>query len=186
MFVMSHVGLLLEGERVLYESRRHPIVLAGPTVVALVAVLVALALGFLITPNTTRDVLDLILGGVAIVFVLRALWRTLQWMVQRVIVTERRVLRISGVVGRRVGSLPVGRITDIETRRSGLGRLLGFGDVVVETAGAVGGHYLLDHLPRLAVMYDALSHGRKRAVRTLEPLVPADQQDTGPLPRVVV
>jgi hypothetical protein len=108
--------------------------------------------------------------------------------VQRVIVTNRRMIRISGVLTRKVGSIPLKRMTDLTFHRGLWGRVLGYGDLVVESAGQEAGRYRLDHLPRPNDFYRVLSRRVAPAttVPVPDPVVPEDQQDTGPLPRVIV
>ena len=186
---MNHERLLLENEPVLLHARRHPIVIAGPIALAVVGIVVALVLGTVITPGTTRDLLDLFLGIGAIFLTARALLRVLVWRVQQVIVTDRRLIRISGIVTRKVGVIPFSRVTDLTYRRGALGRLLGYGEISIESAGATRGHYRLDHLPHPAAFHRAFTqHIRVRAPfeTPLEPVSYEDDVDTGPLPRVIV
>jgi uncharacterized membrane protein YdbT with pleckstrin-like domain len=185
---MSHGHLLLDDEAVGFHGRRHPIVLAGPIALAACGVVIGILLGSVITPRTTRDGLDAILGWVATALTLRAIWKVLAWRAEQVIVTDRRVLRVSGVLTRRVRSVPLNKLMDVATRRSGLGRLLGYGDISLESAGSQRGGLRFDHAARpselrLAI---ALRHPIVQGGGRSEDVIPDDERDTGPLPRVIV
>ena len=54
-------------------------------------------------------------------------WRGLSWLNNRLVLTNRRVLLIKGVLWRRVASVPLARAADISHSRSPLGALLGYG-----------------------------------------------------------
>ena len=180
---------LAHDEQVVLEVRRHPAVLARPVLAAVAVTAIGVVIGVVLTPDTRRDPIDTICGLVVLFFILRALWRVWEWWVDRVVVTDQRIFEISGVLTRTVASMPVGRVTDMTYRRTILGRLLGFGEVVVESAGQEQGLSSIDHLPHPDHFY-----------RTITSLVTAglpaveedgtgpyyDEDDTGPWPRVTL
>ncbi|MBO0745245.1 MAG: PH domain-containing protein [Candidatus Dormibacteraeota bacterium] len=57
------------------------------------------------------------------------------WSSRFVLVTDRRAIQQSGVVRRRRTMIPLDRIQDVTTERGLLGALLGYGDIIVTTAG---------------------------------------------------
>ncbi|MFD0853478.1 PH domain-containing protein, partial [Actinomadura adrarensis] len=65
----------------------------------------------------------------------RLLWTVVAWSVEVLVVTEYRMLVVTGVLTRSVMMMPLGKVTDIELKRSVPGRLLGYGEFVVESAG---------------------------------------------------
>ncbi|POM24506.1 Bacterial membrane flanked domain protein [Actinomadura rubteroloni] len=62
-------------------------------------------------------------------------WRVLGWSIDFFLVTEHRVMAVSGIFNRNVGMAPLSKVTDITLERTPLGRILGYGDFVLETAG---------------------------------------------------
>ena len=180
----------MDDEWVVLDSRRHGSTLVRPLLVAVLAVIGALAVGMVVTPRSDRDLLDTAVGVVACFFVLRFLWRVWQWRVARTVVTDRRLFQISGVLTRKVSSMPLARMTDLTYRRPILGRILGYGEILVESAGTEQGLARLDHLPRPDEFYRTIT----RLVAAIAPrpfeeerTVPNwDEEDTGPLPRVIV
>ncbi|HEY7876374.1 MAG TPA: PH domain-containing protein [Actinomycetota bacterium] len=180
---------LAHDEQVVLEVRRHPAVLVRPVLGAFVAVVAGIFVGIVLTPGSTHDVIDTGAGLVVLFFILRALWRVWEWWADRIVVTDQRIFEISGVLTRTVASMPVGRVTDMTYKRTIAGRLLGFGEVTVESAGQDQGLSSIDHIPHPDHFY-----------RTITSLVTAglpaideggtgpyyDEDDTGPLPRVTL
>lgn len=65
----------------------------------------------------------------------RMLWKLLTWSVEFFIVTDLRLLYIRGLVSRRVGMIPRGKVTDIKMERTVLGEILDYGTFIMESAG---------------------------------------------------
>ena len=180
----------MDGESIVLETRRHPATLAGPLVAAVASVVGGLVVGMLVTPGDSRDAIDTAAGVIAAVFLLRFLWRVLRWRAAKTVLTDRRLLQVSGVMARKVSSMPLARMTDLTYRRPILGRVLGYGEIVIESAGAELGIHKLDHLPKPDRFYRTVT----RLVAEVTPgrfndgvEVPNwDEEDTGPLPRVIV
>jgi len=63
------------------------------------------------------------------------LWKVIAWSIEFFLVTEHRVMLISGVLNRSVAMMPLAKVTDIALDRSVLGRMLGYGEFVMESAG---------------------------------------------------
>jgi len=172
---------LADDERVVLAARRHPAVLVGPAFIAAVLVALAAAVGLVINPDRSADVVDTIAGVVALLGVVRLGWRAAQWRADRIFVTDRRVIEISGALIRRVGSIPLARLGDTTYRRSIGGRLFGYGDLVIESSpDGIGGREI-SRIARPDDFYRTLSSLLASSHRRL-----SGDEDTGPLPRVVV
>ena len=173
---------LAEDERVVLAVRRHPAVLLGPALIAVVTIAAAAAVGLVVSPDRSADLVDTIAGVVAALGVLRLGWRAAQWRADRIFVTDRRVIEISGALVRRVGSIPLARLGDTTYRRSIAGRLFGYGDLVLESSpGGLAGREI-SRIARPDDFYRTLSSLLVSSHRRLS----GDDDDTGPLPRVVV
>jgi uncharacterized membrane protein YdbT with pleckstrin-like domain len=148
-------AFLHEGEQVLLVTRQHLWMLVDEILRAVVLVAVALGVVWFARANDhldgsrAGDVLALVaLVGAAIVL-LRLGWTLLVWSRQRMVVTNEKVLYVSGVLNRNVESTPLVKIDDIAVEQPLLGRLLGFGKLLVDEPG--GGkqplydlHYVAD------------------------------------------
>ena len=174
-------------ERKVCEVRRHPALLLGPAVQALLVLIAAALLGTLASPHKAGDIIDTIVGLVALFFFLRFGWALLQWSVTRIVVTDRRIVEVSGVATRRVASMPLPQVTDTTYHRSIGGRLLGYGDLTVESPGRHPGLSHISYVPRPDEFYRvvmSLMNASREAPGDLE--ISAGDEDTGEIPRVVL
>ena len=130
-FIDPHVEqylLVAEDEQIVDEVRRHPASIVWPAVRLVLAALLFFG-ALLVDPNVSL-ILILISFGVA----LEALWRMLAQHMDRFVITNMRVFRIRGVFSRTLATMPMTRILDITVEKPPLGRLLGFGHFVFESA----------------------------------------------------
>jgi hypothetical protein len=186
----SETRYLAADEEVVCTVRRHPAVLFRPFIEALGVIVVAALLGTWLSPGDASDVLDTVLGLLAIAFMARFAWRGWEWSVAHVVVTDRRIFEVSGLLSRRVASTPLTKVTDMTYHRSVLGRLLGYGDLRVESPGQKQAVEQIGYLPRPDEFYRTVTS----LVMVKSPRDDSefagrrgdDQEDTGPLPRVIV
>ena len=84
------------------------------------------------------------------VVALAILWVIVVWIRWRSVtytLTDQRITIQSGVFSRQEKIIPIDRVQDCTTRQSLLGRIIGYGRVEVDAAGAQGAE-ILDHLPK--------------------------------------
>lgn len=62
----------------------------------------------------------------------------LDWLNNLFILTDFRIIKQRGIIGKQIMSIPITRIQDIKTSYSILGRIFGFGDLRIQSAGAFG------------------------------------------------
>ncbi|HEX5540415.1 MAG TPA: PH domain-containing protein [Micromonospora sp.] len=143
---------LFPTERYRGEWKRHWIHLALPL---LIGVLATFLLGYLSGFLAGRDS-----GGLTTVAVLIWLaamgwvaWRLADWHYDRFILTNKRVMVVNGIVTRRVGMMPLARVTDMKYDQSPLGRLLNYGTFVLESAGQDQALREVKHLPNPNELY---------------------------------
>jgi len=191
-------SFLAPGEEVVRTSRRHLSVLFRPVLKTMVLVGLLGALGWLTGPRSSADVLDQVCGVLAALVLLRFILRLRSWASERILVTDMRIAAVGGLMARRVSSWPYVRIHDLGLRRSIAGRLLGYGSVVIEATTPGSATIVLERIPDpngfyrdvmevlmegpLPEMVELETDGSDKPVRR----APADDADTGELPRVVV
>jgi uncharacterized membrane protein YdbT with pleckstrin-like domain len=138
---------LVPGETLLYLTRHHWLVLLGPFVAGLLLLLPGLAL--LIEAFSLRDTAGLMIGSTAVspnliaivgVVLLFAAVIIFSYGIARrnateMAVTNRRVLIKTGMTSRRTVDMMLSRVESIGVEESTLGRLLGYGSVVVRGTG---------------------------------------------------
>ena len=145
---------LLPTERPVINIRRHWAVLAGMTIQSLLL----LILGVLIA----RVLSDLDFARmVAIYFcvfvVARWIWTFVDWYVEKLVVTDKRLLLLTGIFARNVAIMPLVKVTDLTFHRSATGLALGYGKFVVESAGQDQALSTIDFVPQPEKLYIQIS-----------------------------
>jgi len=130
-------GMLGQNERILLATRQHWFVLFSNIVLEIVLTLV-LIVG--VTALTT--VLPLAaLGFVLVLVPLGGMLRDiLIWSNREYIVTNRRVIQISGVFSKDVVDSSLEKVNDVKMSQSFLGRTFDYGDIEILTASELGIH----------------------------------------------
>ncbi len=131
--------------------RRHPAVLLVPSAQAVVGLLVAFILSATLLRGHTM--LVWIVWALWAVLMLRLIWEAVNWAVDYFVITSERVLLTSGVFTRSVAMMPLSKVTDMSFHRSFAGRMLGYGDFVVESAGQDQALRTIDHVPYPEQLY---------------------------------
>jgi membrane protein YdbS with pleckstrin-like domain len=183
---------LAEDESIVLRVHRHLSVLLRPFFALLLAIVLAVSVGVLTSPRSGAEVLDTVVGLIVLFFGLRFAWKLWQWRADRIVVTDRRIFEVSGVLTRKVASMPLAKMTDITYRRSLLGRLFGYGELIVETAGQEQSLQHITHLPRPDDFYRTITWlvtgglTPRSEAEGVEEFYDDEDEDTGPLPRVIV
>ncbi|HEY2041429.1 MAG TPA: PH domain-containing protein [Jatrophihabitans sp.] len=118
-------------------------------------------------------------------------WVVADWRAEHFLITDKRVLLINGLITRRVAIMPLNRVTDLTYERSVIGRILGYGVFVMESAGQHQALSRIDYLPTPDKLYHDVStllfgprstvtYGRREGPVT----GPASGPTTMPLPRL--
>ena len=145
---------LLRTETTVFAVRRHPAALA-----AAAGLLALYWIGALIVIIGLGNVQFIRL--IAICFMFFSLcwfaWQVADWQVERFLVTNRRVLLISGLLTRNVAIMPLIKVTDLTYQQSPTGRLLGYGSFIIESAGQHQALSRVDYLPQPNKRYQQVS-----------------------------
>lgn len=134
-------NLLADHETVVFELRPHWIALV-PSILWSVAIGIALLLGYRAVeaifegdPETPKS----IVGGVAtIAWIGLALIPVLRWYFTMFLLTSDRLITRHGIVAKHSREIPLERINDVTFSQSVIERVLGAGDLLVESAGERG------------------------------------------------
>jgi hypothetical protein len=129
-------------------------------------------------PSPLRWAAALVAAAVVSTSLLGLLRRVMRWNRRRLVITDRRALMISGMLSRRVTSVSLDALHDLQIHVSGSGRLLRYGSVIVTTGARRGpllGLRRVPHpdlvfalllgleQPRPAAQRSMLAAGRERA-----------------------
>ncbi len=147
---------LLPTERRVIEVRRHWAVLAGDTAQSLALLAVGVLLLRIFSAPAASFARALAIYFIVFVL-LRWGWIMADWWVEKFIVTDKRVLLITGIANRKVAIMPLVKVTDLTFNRSGLGLMLGYGEFVVESAGQDQALSKVNYIPKPEKLYIQIS-----------------------------
>lgn len=145
---------LIPSERHAIEVRHHWAYLG-----AAILATIGFWIGGLIALALTIDLP--ILRAMCVFFLLFSLcwlaWQITEWWYERFVVTDRRVLMLTGVLTRKVAVMPLAKVTDLTYERSIAGRLLGYGSFIIESAGQQQALRRIRFLPEPLALYHEVS-----------------------------
>jgi len=61
--------------------------------------------------------------------------KAVEWAETYFVVTSQRLVLTTGLVTRKVNMMPLGKVTDMSFQRTATGRIFGYGEFIVESAG---------------------------------------------------
>ncbi|HSK58173.1 MAG TPA: PH domain-containing protein [Actinomycetospora sp.] len=157
---------VLPTERRVIRFRRHWAVIVSEVLQAVI-LFVLLALGAAFLPQNV--VLDNLFWYGALLVLLKTSYKVSEWWVEKVVVTDKRVMLTKGIITHQAGMMPLTKVTDLTFERSLLGRILGYGTMVIESAGQIQALNRIDYLPDPEEVYEAISElvfGDKRQTRS--------------------
>lgn len=178
---------LVRGERRVIKVRRHPAALLGALGKAGAALIVVLVLLWTLPPDATLAASVVFYAGVLVLALLAH--EVAQWWVERIVVTDRRVLLSSGVIVTRVAMMPLRKVTDLTFEHTVSGRALGYFTMVVESAGQSQALSRIEYLPapqRLRRAISELLFGDGGAAGAADPedAMRGDDAPTEEIPRM--
>jgi hypothetical protein len=154
---------LLDSERRVIRVRRHWACLLWNLFEA-AALLIGLVLISDMVPG--NSLVQNVLWYAGLLVLLRFTYELLAWYVERIVVTDKRFLIARGIITTQVAMMPIGKVTDLTYQRTFGGRMLGYGTLVVESAGQIQGLDRVEFLPDPEHVFDAISilvFGEKKA-----------------------
>jgi len=134
----AQVFLLLPDEKIIFRTHPHWLIFAGPEVC--VGILTFLLIKYLptllegIDPNLVLKVYLISAGALAFAAVVIFLG----WLCTNYYLTNLRLIDERGIIGKRIVSIPLKRIQDVKCQFGIWGRIFGFGDLEIESAGTHG------------------------------------------------
>lgn len=148
--------LLNEGEDVVLDLNPHWWFFSGPVIAVVVTTLAAVAL---------RDVSDVLLVALVAASLVCLLWvaaRYARWTTTNFVVTTDRLVFRHGVLSKRGKEIPLHRVNDIAVDQSLFERIIGAGDVTIESGGERGQQVFSD-MPRPFAVQNVIYREMERA-----------------------
>ena len=147
---------LVDGETVIVNVRFHWFHLSREILLVVAATLFAFWVDVKVPTGSggkyVHD-LSLILFWAAVLWLA---WTVLNWRHEWFVATDKRFLLFYGFVRRKVAMMPLLKVTDMTYDRSLLGRVLGYGSFVLESAGQDQALSNIDHVPDADTHYRAI------------------------------
>ena len=145
---------LLPTERRVIRVRMHWAVMANNLILTGLFLLLMIIVQRYLPTSALVDNLTFYL---ALAAVLRFTVKTSLWWIERIVITDKRVMLAEGILVHNVGMMPLSKVTDLTFRRTFGGRVLGYGTLIVESAGQIQALNRIEDMPRPEEVYEALS-----------------------------
>src|SRR3984893_13662045 len=144
---------LLPDEPLILQDHPHWVVILKSLVVPVVLLIAAAVIDTTVTKSGIAHFRTIVtLAAIAIAGLwLIVVW--IRWQSTSYTLTDQRIKIETGVFGRQSKMIPIDRVQDCTTKQSLIGRMLGYGRVEVDAAGAQGAE-VLDHLPNPGAFRD--------------------------------
>jgi membrane protein YdbS with pleckstrin-like domain len=161
---------LLPTERRVIRVRMHWVSMAKDLVLTGLFLLLMVATYSYLQSGAIIDNLTFYLSLAAVI---RFSIRTYEWWNERIVITDKRLMVDQGIITHKVGMMPLSKVTDLTFERTAIGRTLGYGTIIVESAGQIQALNRIDYVPNPQEVYEALSElifgekGRTKAMGTL-------------------
>ena len=133
--------LLAEHEELIFEKRPHWVALV-PAVLWTIGLLVALLLGYRALDaifddgaTTSKGVFAVVVTGLWLFLAVKAYF---QWRFTLFVLTTDRLITRSGVIAKHSKEIPLERINDVTFTQSVIERMLGAGDLLLDSSGDLG------------------------------------------------
>ena len=127
--------LLTSDEELVLDLRPHWIALVGPVVVT--ALLIAAVILGVVEINT-KGVQWVIEGLAVVLFIAYPVRRFIQWATSHFVVTNERLIHRQGLIAKNSMEIPLDRVNDVRFHQNVFERMIGAGDLVIESAGTRG------------------------------------------------
>ena len=136
--------LLADHEKLVLDIRPHWIALAGPVFLTVVIV-VGEVLAFAYFPDDWPSWARWAVVGLGVVlFLAYAVRAFLAWVTSHFVVTSDRLIHRSGWLAKQSMEIPLERVNDVSFHQTVFERMVGAGDLVIESGGEYGQNFFRD------------------------------------------
>ncbi|CAN5741054.1 hypothetical protein BH18ACT6_BH18ACT6_17360 [soil metagenome] len=155
--------LLSPGEEVVSEFKPHWTAILGPLGLTLLAIaLVVVLLVFSPAPWSFWGPI-----AVAVLWFVVTIRKLVDWMTTDHVITNERVIQRSGFISKAGKEIPLEMINTVSFNQSVFERMVGSGDVMIESAGETG-QTLYNDIPRAEEKKNLIYKAREERMLTLE------------------
>jgi uncharacterized membrane protein YdbT with pleckstrin-like domain len=126
--------LLVPGEELVLDMRPHPVALAAPAILSVVAV----ALGIWLVSKAHGNVKWVVLAVVVIALIAYPIRRLTDWLTSHFVVTSDRIIHRRGLIAKSSMEIPLEAINDVRFEQGVIDRMIGAGTLVIQSASEAG------------------------------------------------
>ena len=136
-------SLLTEGEQVVLRTRQHwlALIIRGRSAIAMWIGAIILLAFIIWARKPGNDLITMIPGWLALLLLIVGAvvfaYRLWQWSNQDYVITNRRLLKVTGILSKHFGDSSLEKINDAILDKPLLGRMLNYGDLTILTAAEV-------------------------------------------------
>lgn len=133
-------SLLGEREKIILTARQHWFILAGSILMEVILILLIFAATVTASIFFTEYVaLIIAIGFVVMLVPVATMMRDiLNWTHRQFVITNRRVITITGIINKNIIDSSLEKVNDIHMVQSALGRIFNFGDIEILTGSELG------------------------------------------------
>lgn len=133
-------NLLSEREKIILVARKHWFLLASAIFLEITAITIIFAAT--VTAAIFFQQYALIIATVGLLLLIIPVFSMIRdillWSNHQYLVTNRRVMQISGVINKSITDSSLEKVNDVKMEQTALGRLFGYGDIQILTASELG------------------------------------------------
>jgi hypothetical protein len=147
---MAYIDDLLgNGEEKLFAAHPHWTVLAkrvaGNALLTILLLIIGIVAKVKISNARVGLIVLIVFLALALIFYLQVFIQFLRWRNEHYIITDRRVIQVSGLLGKHTIDSSLNMINDLVLNQTLFGRMLNYGDMEIVTGNDVGAD-LLEHV----------------------------------------
>lgn len=135
-------SLLGERERVLHQARQHWFILFRAIILEIILIVIIFAVSITVSLMLSSSPLlpIIVLVGVLILIIpiVTGTRDILIWANHQFIITNRRVMQITGVINKNVIDSSLEKVNDVKMEQSVFGRIFDYGNIQILTASELG------------------------------------------------
>ncbi|MCX6057332.1 MAG: PH domain-containing protein [Chloroflexi bacterium] len=131
-YVLSMLG---DNERIILSTRQHWFVLFSSIIAEIVVTLIVISAFTVMTLTNPLAAFGFLLALIPLAIMT---WDIFTWNNHQYVVTNRRVIQVSGIFTKNVVDSSLEKVNDVKMTQSFFGRLFDYGDVEILTASETG------------------------------------------------
>lgn len=137
-------SLLAQNEKIILVSRQHWFILFSSIlleIILIIAIMVIAAVCGMVLSDFLgiNNIIITVVGAIiAIIPLVSMLFDIFKWLNHQYIITNRRVIQVSGIFNKSVTDSSLEKVNDVHMDQSFLGRIFDYGDVEILTASELG------------------------------------------------